>query len=329
MIKHVILSGGIGSRLWPLSRKSCPKQYIEMFDGASLFDLTIQRNQFICQNVTVVGNIDNHNLSQHSIDKLGINADTIIEVTPRNTAAAICFAALNSASEDILIITPSDHIIGKMALYQAAIEKAIVLAKLDNLVTFGIQPTYPEVGYGYIEFEQDNVINFREKPDLDTAKSFLKKGTFLWNSGMFCFKAGIFLEELKKHAFNVYEACLNAWEATDNHVLTEALSMLIPAISVDVAVMEKSDKIKVVYGDFEWSDLGSFEALYDYLLNSGKEVDQNGNMVIGTNTFTIFEGMDHVIFVSTPDANLIIKKEDSQKVKNIHERVAVNNPELV
>ena len=317
-ITHVILTGGVGSRLWPLSRKSQPKQYLDIFDGKSLFEMTVERNKNIADRIMVVGNIDNRHLSEKALQKLAISYIDIIESTPRNTAAAIAFAAFASQPDDILIVTPSDHIIGDAALYEQSIQEAIEKASNGFVVTFGIVPTKPETGYGYIERNEDNVLSFREKPNQVTATDFIEKGNFLWNSGMFCFKASVFLEELKKYAYEVYEKSKIAWENNTNGNLDLALSLDIPSISIDYAVMERSRKIKVVSAQFTWSDLGSFESVYDYLKTIGHPVDKHGNMVIGTQNYTAFVGVKDTIFVYTPTANLILQKEYSQDVKNVY-----------
>lgn len=328
-VTHVILTGGVGSRLWPLSRKSQPKQYLDIFDGKSLFEMTVDRNRDIADKVMVVGNIDNCHLSKKVLSKSNTSYIDIIESTPRNTAAAIAFAAFASEPDDILIVTPSDHIIGKMERYEEAIQEAVDKAAQGSIVTFGIVPTKPETGYGYIERNGDNVISFREKPNQVSARDFIAKGNFLWNSGMFCFKASVFLEELQVYAPVVYETSKRAWDNNSNGNLDLALSLSIPSISVDYAIMERSKKIKVVGSHFDWSDLGSFESVYDYLITIGHPVDENGNMVIGTTNYTAFIGMKDCIFVYTPTANLILKKEFSQDVKSVYNELERRNPGLL
>jgi mannose-1-phosphate guanylyltransferase len=328
-ITHVILTGGVGSRLWPLSRKSQPKQYLDIFDGKSLFEMTVDRNRTIADKVMVVGNVDNCHLSRQILEKSNTSYVNIIESTPRNTAAAIAFAAFASHPEDILVITPSDHIINEMQLYEAAIQEAIEKASKGYIVTFGIVPTKPETGYGYIERKGDDVLSFREKPDQAAAQDFIAKGNFLWNSGMFCFKAGVLLEELKAFHPEVYEKSKLVWGSNTNGILDLALSMAIPSISIDYAVMERSKKIKVVSSQFDWSDLGSFESVYDYLVSIGHAVDENGNMVIGTDNYTAFVGVKDTIFVYTPTANLILKKEFSQDVKSVYNALAKDNSDLL
>lgn len=317
-ITHVILTGGVGSRLWPLSRKSQPKQYLDLFDGKSLFEMTVDRNRTLVDTVMVVGNTDNCHLSRKVLEKSGTDYVDIIESTPRNTAAAIAFAAFASDPDAILIVTPSDHIIDEMEHYEQSIKEAIEKASRGFIVTFGIVPTKPETGYGYIERKGEDVLSFREKPNKVSAKDFIEKGNFLWNSGMFCFKAGVFLEELQLYNPEVYEKSKAAWDANIGGKLDLELSLAIPSISIDYAVMERSRKIKVVSSEFIWSDLGSFESVYDYLVSKGHLVDANGNMVIGTDAYTAFVGLKNTIFVSTESANLILQKESSQEVKNVY-----------
>ncbi|UFH46693.1 mannose-1-phosphate guanylyltransferase [Flavobacterium galactosidilyticum] len=328
-ITQVILTGGIGSRLWPLSRKSQPKQYLNIFDGKSLFEMTVNRNRTIATKLIVVGNIDNCHLSKAVLNKANKSYIDIVESTPRNTAAAIAFAAFASKPEDILVVTPSDHIIGEMKYYKNAILEAVEKALNGFIVTFGIIPIRPEIGYGYIERDGDDVLSFREKPSQELALEFIAKGNFLWNSGMFCFKASVFLEELQLYAPEVYEKAKIAWENNVDGNLDLDLSMDIPSISIDYAVMERSKKIKVVSSKFTWSDLGSFESVYDYLRTIGHPVDDNGNMVIGTNNYTAFLGMKDTIFVHTDTANLILKKECSQDVKNVYGALEKINSDLL
>ena len=355
-ILHVLLTGGVGSRLWPLSRQSRPKQYLNIFsdpslracpqgrvidgiesagnsiekDGHSLFELAVKRNAAFSDGLIVVGNQGNRQLSEKSLQKLGISDYIdIVEATPRNTAPAIAFAAFAAQPDDILLVTPADHIIEEGPEYSIAVQKAIELADQDSIVTFGIHPTKPETGYGYIEHEAEDVLSFREKPDAATAEEFLQKGNFLWNSGMFCFKAEVFLEELRKFQPQIYTKSLSAWEEAKDGKLEELSSLEIPSISVDYAVMEKSEKIKVVPSSFDWSDMGSFEAIYDYLRQQGHPVDFDGNMVIGCDKFTAFVGMRNSILVCTDDANLVLQKEVSQDVKNIYQKLEQEHSLLI
>lgn len=321
-IINIILSGGVGSRLWPLSRKHRPKQYLNIFGEKSLFQLTAIRNISLCDHLTVIGNTDNFELSSEALKEINVQQyQQIIEASPRNTAAAIAFAAFSADKDDILLITPSDHLIEDEKEYARAVNEAIDLAKQNSIVTFGLVPTKPETGFGYIQVDGNNVIGFREKPNLETAQDFILKGNFLWNSGMFCFKAGIFLEELKKYQPEVYAKSAIAFNARTDDKLPFEESMDIPSISVDYAVMEKTDRLKVVKSNFKWSDMGSFESLYNYLKNNGHPTDENGNMVIGSNIHTEFLGIKKSILVITEDAILVLKREKSQDVKKICENV--------
>lgn len=318
---NVILSGGVGSRLWPLSRKQHPKQFLKLFSGKSLFELTAERNENVVDELMVVGNTDHIEWSTQLLKDIALPQTFIVETAARNTAAAIAFAALEVDTDDVLIITPSDHLIQNQDAYEKALEEAMDLAKQDFVVTFGVVPSKPETGYGYIEYEGKDVLSFREKPNTETAQEFLERGTFLWNSGMFCFKAGVLLDELKQYQPEVYEQCVETWQKSKNKVLDVKASLQIPSISIDYAVMERSKKIKVVPAHFRWNDLGSFESLYDYLRTNGHAVDDNGNMIIGTDIFTAFVGFKDSILVYTSDALLILHKEKSQDVKKIYSQL--------
>lgn len=328
-VTNVILSGGIGSRLWPLSRKSKPKQYLPLFDGQSLFELTVKRNEKICDQVMVVGGIDNYQLSREHLQKSNkIGYLELVEACPRNTAAAIAFAAFSLEREDIMLVTPSDHLIEGQDLYEEALRKAIDLAKEGFLVTFGLVPSRPETGFGYIEYKGNAVVSFREKPSREMAVEFIQKGNFLWNSGMFCFSAGVYLEELKKFSPDIYQASLAAYEKKDKGFLPEEESLKIPSVSIDYAVMEKSDKIRVVPSHFKWSDMGSFEALYEYLMEK-EPANRSSNLVLGSKKHVEFIGVENVILVETADAILVLNKNNAQDVKKVYERLEKENADLL
>ena len=329
-IINIILSGGVGSRLWPLSRKSQPKQYLPLFEGETLFQKTVLRNSDFCDSVLVVGNKDNFQLSRRDLKTSGIrDYSEIIEACPRNTAAAIAFAAFATDPDDILFVTPSDQLIEVGEKYEKSITRGIKLAKEGFIVTFGLKPTKPETGFGYIEALGEEVKSFREKPNKETAELFLKSGNFFWNSGIFCFKASVFLNELKTLEPEIFEASKIAFESLDKGFLSEELSLKIPSISVDYAVMEKTKKIKVVASEFKWSDMGSFESIYDYFKKKGHPTDSKGNMVIGTNIYTEFTGLKNTMLIQTPDAILVLKKDSAQDVKKVFERLEKERPGLV
>lgn len=326
---NVILSGGVGSRLWPLSRKSTPKQYLALFDGKSLFELTVRRNSNFCEETVIVGGKDNYQLSREVMDRVvGAKYSEIIEASPRNTAAAIAFAALSVNKNDILLVTPSDQLIQEGDTYSEAINKAIDLAKGGALVTFGLVPTKPETGFGYVEYKGNEVLSFREKPSRELAERFIASGDFLWNSGMFCFQAGVFLEELGRHEPEILRTSEEAFSALNDGFLPLDLSMKIPSLSVDYAVMEKSDRIKVVPSRFAWSDMGSFDALYEYT-PADSEARQGSNLVFGSEKHVEFVGLEDVILVETRDAILVLNRSAAQDVKKVYERLEKTKPDLL
>lgn len=327
-IVNVILSGGVGSRLWPLSRKSKPKQYLPIFSGKSLFELAVTRNLKVAQEVLLVASESNLELANPALQ--GVSHRIIVESVPRNTAAAIAFAAFALEEDDVMLVTPSDHLVENQEDYKSAIEQGVEFAKMDNIVTFGIVPHYPETGYGYIEHEGNDVISFREKPNESTAKEFLQRKRFLWNSGIFCFKAGVFLEELERYSPAVFSAAKEAFQNCKEDIIDKDLSLAIPSISVDYAVMEKSDRIKVIPAKFKWSDMGAFDSLYEHLKDNGQPIDENGNMVIGdTDKQVAFVGMKDTIVVSTDDALLVLDMNSAQKVKDLYESLQENNSDLI
>lgn len=330
-IKNVILSGGVGSRLWPLSRKQNPKQYLEIFQGNSLFNLTINRNKKFVDSLIVISNSENFKIGEKWLRNLDIPVLSITESLPRNTAAAIALACFAADEYDILLVTPSDHIIEDDASYENAIKNAISFAEQGFIATFGINPIRPETGYGYIEYEGDDVLRFREKPNRETAIEFVKSGRFMWNSGMFCFKAKVMLEELFLYDHEIFVSAKNAWEnRIDDVAISSEFMKLIPSKSIDYAVMERSKKIKMVRSDFFWSDLGAFDSLYDYLMRNKYPVDENGNMYIGDGEkFVQFIGLENSILVDTKDAILILNKENSQDVKYIYETLEKENSNLI
>lgn len=329
-IRNVILSGGVGSRLWPLSRKSRPKQYLPIFGGETLFQKTVARNLNFCDEIIVVGNQDNYLHSRKDLEKQGLKEYTeIIEATARNTAAAIAFAAFAADPSDILFVTPSDHLIKSDEKYANSVQRAIALAKSGYIVTFGLKVLYPETGYGYIESEGELVKAFHEKPSLEKASQFFASGNYFWNSGMFCFSAAVFLGELEKYEPALFDAARTTFKNSGGLSLDLELSNQIPSISVDYAVMERTEKIRMVPSAFDWSDMGSFESIYDHFAATGHPIDSNGNMCIGTQIHSEFVGLENTILIHTDDAILVLKKEKAQDVKKIFERLEKDKPELV
>ena len=332
-MKNIILCGGSGTRLWPLSRKLMPKQFLKIFEGKSLFQKTIKRNEKIVDNIEVITNENQYFIALDQAEEIGINPKFIIEEIGKNTAPAIAFAALESDGEDILFVTPSDHLIKNEEKYKEAVDRAKELAKKGYLVTFGIKPSEANTGYGYIEAEKEDVIKFHEKPDLKTAKEYLEKGNFYWNSGMFMFKAGVYLEELKKYNLKLFDSILRSYEKSkksENLVRLKGMEE-IEDISVDYALMEKSKKIKVVRSEFEWNDVGSFDSLSEEVKSKEAiEVESEGNFYYGDDKKIVATiGLKEYIVIDTKDALLIARKGESQKVREVVERLKKEKQELL
>ncbi len=332
---NVILCGGSGTRLWPLSRTLMPKQFVKLFEGQSLFQKTVSRNQKACDAQFIVSNAEQYFLAVDQIEEMAIpnyKANYLLEPIGRNTAPAIALACLALDAEEIVLVTPSDHLIKNESAYLEAIDKAKTLALSNYLVTFGITPQYPEIGFGYIEAEGENVLSFKEKPDAATAQAYLDAGNYYWNSGMFCFKAGVFLEELKKYSPEIFESSVVAFDnaKTDEMIRISHDDMsAIPEDSIDYAVMEKSSKVKVIPSDIAWSDLGSFESLDEEMESSNKVINigSANNLVLSPKQVATIDVND-LIIIDTADALLVSKKGSSQKVKEVVKSLKEQNSEL-
>lgn len=344
---NVILCGGSGTRLWPLSRTMLPKQFVRLFNNRSLFQDTVSRNQNVCSETLIVSNHEQYFLAVDQLTQTHHHsAKFLLEPVGRNTAPAIALACLALKPDDLVLVTTSDHLIKDQKAYEQAVLQAKKLAEQNYLVTFGIKPTYPETGFGYIEAKNDEVLSFKEKPSETMAKAYLEKSNYYWNSGMFCFKAGVFLEELKQHSPNIYQASVEAYPeaSSENEIRIELDAMNnIPEDSVDYAVMEKSKKVKVVTCDINWSDLGSFDALYDEVKEEHSDnaivsrmdntpepicVDSQNNLLITRDRQIALVDIDDLLIVDTADALLISKKGSSQKVKEVVNNIKTLNPEL-
>ncbi|MDD5053061.1 MAG: mannose-1-phosphate guanylyltransferase/mannose-6-phosphate isomerase [Sulfuricurvum sp.] len=333
---NIILCGGSGTRLWPISRTLLPKQFVKLFDDKSLFQLTVERNTQLCDAQCIVSNAEQYFLAIDQLEELGItNNSYLLEPVGRNTAPAIALACMTLNPDEIVLVTPSDHLIKNSFQYNSVILRAKELAAEGYLVTFGIKPTFAETGFGYIESEGENVLAFYEKPDFNTATGYLNAGNYYWNSGMFMFRAGVFLEELLKYSPELYEASKTAFDEnqsiTDNQLrIKHELMLAIPEDSIDYAVMEKSSLVKVVPSDIDWSDVGSFDSLYEELPKDSYgntknanhiSIDSKNNLVYGSERKIATVDIEDCIIVDTGDALLISKKGSSQKVKKVVEKL--------
>ena len=327
---NIILCGGSGTRLWPISRTLMPKQFVKLFDDKSLFQLTVERNSKVCDNQFIVSNVEQYFLALDQLEELEKSNNTyLLEPIGRNTAPAIALACMALDKEEIVLVTPSDHLIKDENEYSKVLARAKELAQENYLVTFGITPDFAETGFGYIEANGEDVKAFHEKPNKQIAQSYVDAGNYYWNSGMFMFKAGAFLEELQKYSPKIFEGSKNALENASTNKMTRIKynDMLnIPEDSIDYAVMEKSQKVKVVASDIDWSDVGSFDALYEELPkdengNSLNDkyipIDSKNNFIHSKNKYIATIDVEELVIVDTGDALLVSKKGSSQKVKQV------------
>ena len=210
---NIILCGGSGTRLWPISRTLMPKQFVKLFDNRSLFQLTVKRNSTLCNQQMIVSNTEQYFLALDQLEEIEhYNSQYLLEPTGRNTAPAIALACMGLDADEIVLVTPSDHLIKNSSAYATVLERARVLAEGGFLVTFGIAPEFAETGFGYIEAADEDVRAFHEKPDAQTAQRYVDAGNYYWNSGMFCFKAGVFLEELQKYSPEIFKTSKIAFD---------------------------------------------------------------------------------------------------------------------
>jgi mannose-1-phosphate guanylyltransferase / mannose-6-phosphate isomerase len=336
----VILSGGSGTRLWPLSRGQYPKQFLPLTSEHTMVQETLLRLTGLTgiKSPIAVCNEDHRFMMAEQLWEIGVKpAAIILEPVGKNTAPAVAMAALSAKSEDeVLLILPADHVITNIESFHLAIAQAELLAKQGKLVTFGIVPTHAETGYGYImkdSKQQDSaykVAAFVEKPDLATAQNYLKSGDYLWNSGMFAFTAGSFLNELEKFNPEMLSVCKQALNAAikdlDFTRLDKAIFSTCPADSIDYAVMEKTDKAVVIPLDAGWNDVGSWSALWDVtekdaygnaISGDVLTVDTKNSYIYAENKLVTVIGLENLVVVETKDAVMIASKDRVQEVKQI------------
>ncbi len=353
-MKPVVLAGGTGSRLWPKSRAALPKQFLSLTSDKTMLQDTILRLPadkmelplFIC-------NEDHRFLAAEQLRVADIDYDSIIlEPVGRNTAPAIALAALRAVQQGedpILLILAADHLISDHNAFHAAVEKATLLAEHGKLVTFGVVPTEAHTGYGYIKSGESvneigfEVAQFVEKPDLVTAQQYLQSAKYFWNSGMFMFKASVYLRELSEHAPDIFTACTNAMQNTDKDmtfIRVDANEFAkCPDDSIDYAVMERTSDACMVPLDAGWNDVGSWTSLWE----TSQHKDASGNVVTGdaildgvTNSYINSEqrliaviGLDDVVVVETKDAVMVANKSKVQDIKNVVNKLkAEKRPEF-
>lgn len=354
----VILSGGAGTRLWPVSRRAHPKPFMQLLDGETLAEKTLSRAKAVAADscVITVTSRDYFFYTRdlyNSMPQANGNERFLLEPMGRNTAPAIALAALSvrdtEGGDALMLVMPADHLVADQQQFIDSVHEAEQLANQDYLVTFGIYPTHAETGYGYIRQGRslnDNsgfkVAEFVEKPNESTAIAYLKSGEYHWNSGMFCFKANVFLDALAEHAPEVLSAVEKVWAATDKNAspveFPQNLFSECPSISIDYAVMEPAENTAVVVSDFGWSDIGSWKAISELY-----ESDQAGNRISGkavlvdsTNCFiqshdrvVAAVGVDNLVIVDTEDAVLVADRNQAQDVKQVVDQLVKLKHEAV
>jgi mannose-1-phosphate guanylyltransferase/mannose-6-phosphate isomerase len=343
MIVPVILCGGSGTRLWPLSRNHYPKQLLPLVDQYTMLQNTVLRARGVAglEEPLIICNEVHRFLIAEQLLEIGLNQPTIIlEPVGKNTAPAVAIAAFQAlalGNDPLLFVMPADQVIKNGAEFQKAIQHAESLAEKNLLVTFGVKPTRAETGYGYIKkaeiIPQEvgyQVDKFVEKPDYSTAEIYFNSGEYLWNSGMFMFRASVYLAELKKYSPDIFDLCNETFKHISHDLdflrLNKNIFSLCRSDSIDYAVMEKSDAVAVVSLDADWSDVGSWDALWEI-----KAADENGNVVYGDshlnnvkdsyvhaeNRMLAVIGLSNLVVVETADAVLVAHKDHCQDVKAI------------
>jgi mannose-1-phosphate guanylyltransferase len=341
----VIMAGGGGTRFWPLSRQKTPKQLLNLSGNGLMINETIDRiNEVIDpSNIFIVTNENQADKMRSCVaDKMPVN-NILKEPSSRNTAACIGYAAMEiikKYGDGIMCVFPADHYIKNQKEFHRVLKKAMEVAEQeDKLVTIGIRPTFPSTGYGYINFaaNQDSdvylVNEFVEKPKFEVAKRYVESGEYAWNSGMFIWKASTILDNFKRFLPKVYqylETIASAMGTEDEEKVIHSIYDMIPSVSIDYGIMERSDEVVVILGDFGWNDVGSWDnlgVLYD--------VDEDGNVIKGEqvnintkncisyaeNRLIATIGVNNLIIVETGDAVLVCNKEQAQSVKDVVEQL--------
>lgn len=342
----VILSGGAGTRLWPVSRRAHPKPFMQLSDGQSLAEKTWLRARSVADNAPIV-TVTSRDYYFYTRDLYeGMQAETrealfLLEPLGRNTAPAIALAALyirqNLGDDACLLVMPADHLVRDQRNFEAAVQEARNLSEQGYLVTFGIHPTHAETGYGYIRQGEPlsmsggyRIKAFVEKPDQATAEEYLKSGEYQWNSGMFCFTAGAILEALSRYSPEVSDSVQRVWRGLDAGAspveIPADLFSECPSISIDYAVMERADHCAVVVSDFGWSDIGSWKAISELYQSdqAGNRIRGKAVMVDSRDCFVQSEkrliaavGVENLVIVDTHDAVLVANRDRVQDVKQV------------
>ena len=339
----LILAGGCGTRLWPISRELYPKQFVRIFNDTSTFQNALLRAVATTGDVSSVYVVTNEEYRFHVLgqaEEIGFKLreeNVLAEPLKKNTAPAIYFGikcAVPEGEDALISVLPADHIIPNLPKYEEAMERGLKVAEMGYLVTFGIKPKRPETGYGYIKAgekiceDAHKAEKFIEKPNLERAKLFLREGGYYWNSGMFAFRASVFEEEVRKYLPEVYEA----FSSRDWMSHLDEVYRKLPNISVDYGIMERSDKVAVVPTDMEWNDVGSFDSLYELLKKDGEGnavigkcylIGSRGNLVLGERLVALI-GVENMMVLDSGDALLICPRGRGQDVRTLFKKLKEN-----
>lgn len=353
---HMILCGGSGTRLWPLSRECHPKQFISFLGARSLLQKTALGNESLCEGCVVVCSSEHYPIISRQFLECSFKpTHCILESIPKNTAAAACLGLQMVTPETIVLITPADHHIEYSEAYFAAVRQAQEYARQGSISIFGITPSRPETGFGYIETTDEGWVHrFHEKPDLKTAQQYLSQGCFYWNSGMVCAKADILLKAMQEYAPDILAASQTAYKKAETtadsttsicRIPHEAM-IEIPALSLDYALLEKMAQtanstkkraaLRCVLGSFVWSDIGSFDSLFTHLpkdlagnavdANSFISIDSKNNLIMGGHRTISTIDVEDLVVVDTPDALLICRAGSTQKVRELVQQLKALQP---
>ena len=340
MILPVVMAGGSGTRLWPLSRGNYPKQFLTLSGKQTMLQNTLSRLTGLAHSpAMLICNEEHRFIAAEQVRQLGVEHSGIfLEPVGRNTAPAIAlaaFKAIEQGTDPLLLVLAADHIIDDIEAFQRSVNQAAELADQDKLVTFGIVGNKPETGYGYIkrgeQYQTGFVVNsFVEKPDASTAEEYISSGDYYWNSGMFLFKASRYLNELKTYRSDIYDACKKAMQVQNNDLdfirVDKAAFEACPDESIDYAVMEHTKDAVVVPMDAGWSDVGGFSALWEVspqdengnaFTGDVKAIDTKNTLVFGEDKLVATIGIKDLVIVNTKDAILVAHKDKSQHVKAI------------
>ena len=343
----IILAGGSGSRLWPLSRELYPKQLLNLNSDKSLLQATFERlSKFMpVENIISITNIKHAGNVRLQLEHVSSNKISVLsEPLSKNTAPAIALATKfiqqnNNEKDSIILVVPSDHLIENNEKFLETVKKGEKLAQEGYIVTFGIEPNYPETGYGYINVLNEKILDgfkvkkFVEKPDSETAQKYIDAKTYFWNSGIFMFKASTMVQEIEKLAPEIFNI-MEEFDFSDSDKIEYNLFDKMPGISIDYAIMEKSDKIALVKLESDWNDLGSWQSIYDVSKKDdrnnvmiGHVLDEGSknSLVYASSKLVATIGLEDTVLIETEDAILACKKDKTQDVKKIFDILKKQN----